>query len=351
MDKLAKQTALHAILHTNLATPSFNSPLGFGTTSCHSHSIHNCLQKELYFYIAHTNYINLVSSYFNIPSHIFSSLVIWECFKASRSNCRFGLLKFISKFIAKDTSTGQVMVRRKHRLLSNCPLCGRADEDNIHVLICPSASIHRSTLLIQLQTWLHSNQTDPIITNFIITSLQKWFSNPSTNFTNFSTDTLYNIAFANQASLGWYAFLCGYISTSLTKAQDAFYLECGSQRSAHKWGSNLISQCWNIIYQLWMNRNHSLHKESQKQILHGLPLLKHAIELEYSTGIQSLPKVYRRYFCTPLPILLKKPSLYLKRWFLVIRSGRESLNPPYHNDIWRHNFSLRRWIGLPPIQN
>ena len=348
MDTFAKQIALHAIIQKNLTPPTFNSTLGFGTIKCNSKTIHNCLQKNLYHLIAHNNFINKASSYFNIPSETFNSLIDWDCFKVSRSSCRFGLLKFISKFIAKDISTGKVMVRRKQRLLSNCPLCGNTDEDNIHVLTCPSASTLRCDLIIQLQSWLNLQQTDPSIISFLIDSLQKWFSNPSAIITTHSTDNILNTAFTDQTTLGWYAFLCGYICKPLIKAQSVYYLECGSQRSAMKWGSNLISQCWNITYQLWMNRNNTLHTNNHLPSLHGLPLLKLAIETEYTSGIQDLPHIYRRYFCIPLTILLKKPPTYLRRWFLVIRSGRESLHPDHYNDIWIHNAALRRWIGLSP---
>ena len=114
-----------------------------------------------------------------------------------------------------------------------------------------------------------------------------------------------------------------------------------------KWGKEFIIQCWNIPYQLWHHRNNILHQHST-DLLHGLPILKVAIESEYEKGTQDLPTTYNRYFCTPLPILLNKSTTYLKRWFLVIRSGRESIQPIPIRDIWYNNQALRKWIGLPP---
>ena len=348
MDNFAKQIALRAILHSNLSTPSFHSSLGFGSILCNNTYIHSHLQRELYSSVTHNNFIKYLSSHLEVPIDDLTSKVNWDCPRLSRSSSRFGLVKFISKFLASDIACSKVMHKRKQRLLPNCPLCGAQEQDNIHLLRCPSASTFRFSLITQLQSWLYLQQTDPSLTTFIIDGLLRWFLNPTAyNFSQSSDPILHN-AFSSQTCLGWYSLLCGYISTDLVHAQSCFYIESGSCRSSTKWGSQLILQCWNIIYQLWTNRNNILHNNSELQILHGLPLLKEAIASEYSAGISNLPSVYRRYFSIPIPLLLQKSNLYLKRWFLVIRSGRESLHPLQYNDIWWSNKALRKWIGLPP---
>ena len=167
MDLLAKSIALQAIISGNLQPPTFISSLGFGTVLCHSSPISNSLQQNLYYTISHNKYITYVSSLFDITPSQFEHLVDWDCFRLSRSKSRFGLLKFISKFIAEDIATGKVMQRRKQRVFSNCPGCNAPNEDILFVLICPSDSTFRSTLIIQLQSWLYSSQTDPQLTSFI----------------------------------------------------------------------------------------------------------------------------------------------------------------------------------------
>ena len=293
------------------------------------------------------NYSSYISNTLEVSTEDLDTLVHWDCYQLSRSTARFGMLKFISKFIGKDIASGTVMKRRKQRPHSNCPICHSPDEDNFHILTCPSASTFRSTLIVQFHTWLNAQHTDPCIISFLCNSLQTWFFNPTSTNTYYSSDPIISSAYNAQSKLGWYAFLCGYISSALVTAQAVYYLESGSRRSATRWGSHLIAQAWNITFQLWDNRNNILHESDRIHHLHGFSSLRNAITTEYSIGILQLPPLYRRYFSLPLQQLLHKPATYLKRWFLVIRSGRESFYHQY-NDDWQSDPSLRRWIGLAP---
>ena len=71
-----------------------------------------------------------------------------------------------------------------------------------------------------------------------------------------------------------------------------------------------------------------------------------AVFLEHLQGLDNLPTVYVPYFLTPLEKLLKKPITQLKQWFLVVRSGRESIEPNRYKDIFATDTSLRSWINL-----
>ena len=71
MDTFAKQIALHAILHTNINPPSLTSPLGFGTITCHSQTIHSKLQHSLYNSITHHNFISYSSKMFDLDPTTF----------------------------------------------------------------------------------------------------------------------------------------------------------------------------------------------------------------------------------------------------------------------------------------
>ena len=240
------------------------------------------------------------------------------------------------------------MKRRGHRVFSNCPLCNRPDEHITHMLSCPSASQFRSNFLSQLNTWLTSNNTHPSITSFITQGLQRWFHRPSSNIAFYSSEDTINKGYHSQSTLGWFPLLCGYLAQDLIVAQQHYYLEIQSRRSANRWGSNLIKQVWNIVYQLWWHRNSALHKSDKIHLLSGKQLLKEAISTELVRGPLDLHPVYRRYFTHPSVILLKKSTPYLKRWFLVVRSGREALDHGQYNNQWSRDNVLRRWVGLPP---
>ena len=114
MELLAKQIALHAIIHNNLLPPRFHTSLGFGTVQCHDKLIANCLQKDLYSTIMQANYSCHISKALEVSPEELESLVNWDCYRLSRSTARFGMSKFISKFIGKDIASGVVMKRRNN---------------------------------------------------------------------------------------------------------------------------------------------------------------------------------------------------------------------------------------------
>ena len=128
------------------------------------------------------------------------------------------------------------------------------------------------------------------------------------------------------------SMICVWIESRI--GLNKYYIKLASQCTAHCWGTNLISHLWNIFYQIWWHCNNILHQHDKVNILSGLALLCESIRVEHNSGLQSLPNIYNPYFNTPLPLLLSKSTLYLKRWFLVIRSARESFNLLDHSDTW-----------------
>ena len=75
-----------------------------------------------------------------------------------------------------------------------------------------------------------------------------------------------------------------------------------------------------------------------------------AVFLEHLQGLDNLPHVYAPYFLIPLENLLKKPTTQLKQWFLVVRTGRESVVTENYTDVFASDPSLRKWIKLIPIK-
>ena len=123
----------------------------------------------------------------------------------------------MTKWSCGDCATGIVMVRRKHRLSSNCPRCGNDREDNQHVLLCndPSICEYRTRLLKEFSIWLDSMDTDPQITNFLISGLSNWFDgDPSHPAIDTLTSKLYS-ACTLQLEIGWKSTLHGFICHAL----------------------------------------------------------------------------------------------------------------------------------------
>ena len=222
------------------------------------------------------------------------------------------------------------MCRRKQRTTSFCPRCGQNNEHLLHVLICPSTEAIqlREKLLSELIIWFKDNGTHPNITLFFQLGLKKWFTDQKYQWQidsqMFSDENDTNDALNTQLQVSWYYMLCGMLTENIVSLQQSFYNDIDSKRSAQRWATNLIKQLWNIIHQLWLQRNEALHQEDSIYKLSRLQILMNSITNEYNYGLADLPSIYSSYFNTPLPIILKKSSKFLKRWFLLIRSAREA---------------------------
>ena len=215
------------------------------------------------------------------------------------------------------------------------------------------ASHRRSSLLSKLIEWLKNAQTHPQIVNFVTLGLSQWFSDHLHQWDSssdiFSSCNEINSALTSQLQIGWYYFLCGFLSSDLVNLQSTYFHSINSTQSSLRWSANFIKQLWLFLHELWIARNESLHQSESIHKLTRIILLKNSISSEYALGLDRLPTNYSSYFHLPLQTLLNKSSSFLKRWFLVVRSGREC-QPTFHSsDIFSINGPIRQWVKLKPI--
>ena len=97
-----------------------------------------------------------------------------------------------------------------------------------------------------------------------------------------------------------------------------------SRKSGNRWGIQLITRMWTIIQSHWIHRNQTLHKTETSARLNDVVDLKTVISREHELGSGKLSKAYTSYFLLSLAFILNKPTGYIRRCFLVVRSGRES---------------------------
>ena len=248
------------------------------------------------------------------------------------------------------------MLKRQQRKHLNCPICNEPDEDIMHVMTCrsPSASELRETQLQELQLWLRSRHTDPVLTSFIIKGLRSWFRDP------YGDEPLHHCpnpvtfrALTNQLELGWFALLYGYITTDITRAQHTHFWTTIGKNKATRGQSNFILNYrllrityGNIETKSSMRRTQCMPSAAWKSYdLRSLPNAEHTL------GQDELPMPYSPFFYQPLTLLLCKSHTYLKRWFMTIKAGHES----YYNqhpivDEFTTDTSLWVWIRLSPME-
>ena len=138
--------------------------------------------------------------------------------------------------------------------------------------------------------------------------------------------------------------LHGFISRRLVICQQDHYSEMLSRKLGTRWGVQLIKRLWSLIHLHWTHRNSILHETEAIDLLSGVGQLTVAVINEYEQGLGELPSIYTNYFVSPLAFLLQKPTVYLKQWFLVIRSGRESCSVELATDQFSTDPALRSWI-------
>jgi hypothetical protein len=117
------------------------------------------------------------------------------------------------------------------------------------------------------------------------------------------------------------------------------------RRSGMNWASKLIQHFWQMIYQLWLNRNEVLHKREEIDALSGSALLDIEIEREYDIGCQDLPASVHKWFYMSKDQLLSQSVDYKKGWLLLIKTVKESMQISDYS-IFTGSRALRRWVGL-----
>ena len=350
MDALAKRIALYQITSPQLLQIFPSTSHGIGTIFCKGHRVSSNVQKSLYDNILHQKLLQYLSHKLQVPPFILHKQINWLVLARARRECKNSMNIFITKWFSDTAPTGLVLLRRKQRVSSSCPLCDHPTEDFTHILQCqsPTATQCKYDLLQELRCWMDAVDTHPDILQFIFDGLSSWFSSQAFSLDN-SLDISMSFIFRTQMILGWESLLLGLIVTPIIVTQQKYYSDLGSRKLGTRWACNLIQKLWHIVHHIWIHRNSILHNTSSIDNLNGIHTLDSAISQEYSTGHNTLPPVYHPYFQIPCASILSKSVLYKKRWFLVIRTARESQCDFLPIDAFSTSVSLRQWIGLLPL--
>ena len=120
----------------------------------------------------------------------------------------------------------------------------------------------------------------------------------------------------------------------------------GMKKAGKRWGDQLITRMWPIIQTHWIHRNQCIYEtESLSRLSEEMELLL-SVGTEYALVLGELSSVYTSYFLLPLAFILDKPTAYIRRWFLIVRSGRELFTIDNDIDIFLTDSTLRAWVGL-----
>ena len=337
MDKLAKLTAMSKLTRpTSLTIPQ----VGLTPISHHSQPVSGNLYKTLYYKItAEQTWQYFSSKLFSNPQ-VFS-VVHTSAFEKARKSSATHMNIFISKWLSDSLATGIVMQRRRQRVFNRCPRCHQWGEDRLHIVVCwdVRANIVWKHQMETLTKLLAQEYTDPDIQQFLTHGLHEFKRHPHQTTTatpTWRTEIL---------QIGWLNVLSGFLGQSLVQRQENYYKRLGMRRSGMNWASKLIQHFWQMIYQLWLNRNEVLHKREEIDALSGSALLDIEIEREYDIGCQDLPASVHKWFYMSKDQLLSQSVDYKKGWLLLIKTVKESMQISDYS-IFTSSRALRRWVGL-----
>ena len=158
-----------------------------------------------------------------------------------------------------------------------------------------------------------------------------------------------------QRQLGWNQFLLGFLPLAwkphlLQFLKDKHLLQ---RYSTNLWTSKLIRASWTLLHDTWEDRCHKLHDTDLIHDLSGKQILLTSITNELKIGLHNLPACdFSRLFSIPASFLQQNPLEFLQDWFVTVRSGRILYNDTsILTDQFTTEKSLRRWVGLPLIED
>jgi hypothetical protein len=257
-----------------------------------------------------------------------AALIDWHA--AGRALKRLPLYQqfWFPKWIRGVVPTGGRLLMMNVDTDGLCPLCPLLESHRYHIPRCgsDSATAKWDQFLLSFDEYLVEQCTHPTIRRGLISLLTQWYSHtpwtpPAT------TDPLVARAFADQLQLGWERIGDGMIAQSWAPAQQQYYDSLHRKTTGTRWSSRIISRIWQMIWDLWMNRQKALQDPTSLALARRNTALSEAISSHY-LGFQTLTEnqdpdlnpLLNRWFSRPLPILLAETIAAKEQWLAMVIS-------------------------------
>jgi hypothetical protein len=105
----------------------------------------------------------------------------------------------------------------------------------------------------------------------------------------------------------WRSYLDGFISVKWKKVIEQHFLATNSKKSAELWLSKLVRQIWNLQWELWMDRNDTLHGEGNTIHLEEITAINEELIKQWMEGLSNLPRTrYQHLFLGEFRSLYQK---------------------------------------------
>ena len=278
-------------------------------------------------------------------------MIMWPAAGRAMARLPFGLQRFWLKFATGFLGTAHKLHLRGYQDHEQCPRCGEAGEDNVHVLRCPQTTekwrIHQSSLLLKLREL----QTAPDLANAIIRNLDAWRENTAPFIPTTNTWGERDAVLAQQ-SLGWTNFAFGRWHRQWATSQHNYLRSLDSKCSLRRWTSALIHKLYMTAWDFWDHRNKVLHAPAGPRALATHEQLNASILAEFDRGPTTLNEKDTPLMHTPPATLLTGTVATKRRWLHSVQLSRalaqEHRLTSDQRQLQRQQTMMQRWLRQQP---
>ena len=139
-------------------------------------------------------------------------------------------------------------------------------------------------------------------------------------------------AVQEQNAIGWFQFIEGFWSTKWRQCITQHLNLSKSMKSPLLLLSKTQRRIWMIAWNMWMNRNTTLHKAKKSIHPNDITSLHKEIEYELSLGSDTLPTTYHHLFNFTPDDMKAKPNDIKLIWLYSVWSTRELIDDNYLNN-------------------
>ena len=258
------------------------------------------------------------------------NFVDWEAYSHATTTLSPAQHLRIVKFVHRWLPVGHRLHKQKDSYSARCSLCQAPDETVDHMVRCPDpdAAALRTRSLLSLKALLTDTGTDPTLCHILCTAITQWLHTGARHIAisppadHPFCAQLYE-AITKQNIIGWDQFFKGRLSKTWGACYTSWatYLRDPASRhplSSITWATRLIKWAWDLVFQLWHQRNHKLFTTSDVNNTTTSTLRLQAQVRELYSRSQHLPRSdLDAYFREDLEQFQLRPQHVLEAWIAL----------------------------------
>ena len=233
---------------------------------------------------------------------------------------------WVTKHVSGFSATNKALSYRLPNHSPKCPCCNlpHVEEDTHHQLFCtdPNRINLWKDSLEDLHTWLKVNDSEPNLTNTIMTYVShkdtvtfRDAGHPFFQFTHI------------QDKIGWTNFLEGKITTEIRQIQTVHLQNISSDINIDTWIQSLISQLLHFIHVQWLYRNEVVHRKTKDGLKRSEgAAIRIAIRVQLNLGIDDIDEEDHFLLQHTAEEIYQWSGEEKKLWLCAITAARQAAN-------------------------